>query len=106
MTSKYIRHLGTPLALSFALVAAACAKKDDTLGADSALNRDLARAGTDTAAQPQLRDVPAATTSSTPTTTTKTTTTKTTSSSSGSTKSTPTSTTGSYNKTTSGNTVT
>ncbi len=62
--SKYIRQFGAPLALSLALVAGACAggdDADDTLAQDSALNRDLqlATAG-DSAAQPQLEDVPAA----------------------------------------------
>src|SRR5687768_14305475 len=55
--SEYIRRIGTPLALSLALLTAACGTGgDDT---DSALNRDLQMAQGDTAAQPQLSDVPA-----------------------------------------------
>lgn len=61
--TKYIRQLRTPLALSVALAVAACTVKDNksdtSLAADSALNRDLKLANQDTAAQPQLRDVPA-----------------------------------------------
>ena len=61
--TKYIRRLGTPLALGVALAVAACTVKDNksdtSLAADSALNRDLKLANQDTAAQPQLRDVPA-----------------------------------------------
>jgi len=64
--SNYIRRIGTPLALSVALIAGACkndrAADDTTLAADTTLNRDLAMAGRDTAAQPQLTDVPAANT--------------------------------------------
>ncbi len=68
---KYSRHFRTSLMIGAVAALAACssdAKKgpDSTaLGADSALNRDLAMAGTDTTAQPQLKDVPA-TSSSTP----------------------------------------
>ena len=60
--SKYIRRL-TPLALTLALGVAACSKgdgKSDTLATDSALNRDLQLATGDSAAQPQLKDVPPA----------------------------------------------
>ena len=61
--SKYIRQFGTPLALVLALTLGACQGDDDlsdsALAADSALNRDLELAGQDTAAQPQLSDVPA-----------------------------------------------
>ena len=74
--SQYIRRLGTPLALTVALAVAACSRggenTDSTLAQDSALNRDLALAGGDSAAQPQLKDVPAeqpAPAPSTPTTT-------------------------------------
>jgi hypothetical protein len=59
--SKYIRRI-TPLALTVALGVAACSRGDnraDTLAADSALNRDLQMATADSAAQPQLKDVPA-----------------------------------------------
>lgn len=66
---KYIRQLGTPLALVMALTVGACqgddAMSDSALAADSALNRDLELAGQDTAAQPQLSDVPAGETPST-----------------------------------------
>jgi hypothetical protein len=62
--SKYTRRLGTSLTLSLALaVVAACAggEKKDTLAQDtSALGRDLALAGQDSAAQPQLTDTVAA----------------------------------------------
>jgi hypothetical protein len=60
--SKYIRRI-TPLALTFALGVAACSrgdnKADTALAQDSALNRDLQLATGDSAAQPQLKDVPA-----------------------------------------------
>jgi len=62
--TKYIRRLRVPFALCAALAFAACTAKDNktdsTLARDTALNRDLALAGQDTAIQPQLRDVPAA----------------------------------------------
>jgi hypothetical protein len=62
--AKYTRHLGAAVALSAALVLAACdggssGGADSPLAQDSALSRDLALAGRDTAAQPQLQDVPA-----------------------------------------------
>lgn len=59
MTTKYIRSL-TPL-FAFALLAGACTTRegnDDSLAVDTALNRDLQLANRDTAAQPQLQDVP------------------------------------------------
>lgn len=60
---KYTRRLGAPIALVTVALLGACrsdAKKADStaLGADSTLNRDLALANRDTAAQPQLKDVP------------------------------------------------
>jgi len=70
--TKYIRRMGTPLVLSVALLAGACQDSDtaeDTsasLAQDTALNRDLELASRDTAAQPQLTDVPAATEEVTP----------------------------------------
>ena len=73
--TKYIRRLGTPIALTAALALAACSKggenADSTLAQDSALNRDLQMATADSTAQPQLKDVPpaAAPAPSTPTTT-------------------------------------
>ena len=60
---KHTRRLGASIFLTAAILAACNseAKKgpDSTaLGADSALNRDLAMANKDTAAQPALKDVP------------------------------------------------
>jgi hypothetical protein len=61
--AKYGRHFGVAAALSAALLSAACERggggADSPLAQDSALNRDLLLAGRDTAAQPQLQDVPA-----------------------------------------------
>jgi hypothetical protein len=61
--TKYIRQLRVPLALCAALAAGACTvkdnKSDSALARDTALSRDLALAGRDTAVQPQLRDIPA-----------------------------------------------
>ena len=59
MTTKYIRSFIPMLAL--AITAGACATKDkpsDSLAVDTSLNRDLALANRDSAAQPQLKDVP------------------------------------------------
>src|SRR6185436_3331267 len=90
------------LVVGAALLLAACggdkSQSDSALAADTTLNRDLALAGRDTAAQPSLTDVPAAsgTASKSTATKSKTTTTKT---SSGTKTTTPT-------KTASGNTVT
>lgn len=58
---QYIPRLKASLVLSFALVIGACSNKDDTAAADSALNADIQLANRDTAAQPALTDVPAAT---------------------------------------------
>jgi hypothetical protein len=67
--AKYTRHFGAAAALSAALLLAACDRgggtADSALVQDSALNRDLLLAGRDTAAQPQLADVPAETASAT-----------------------------------------
>jgi len=61
--SKYIRRASWSAVLAFALIVAGCAgdKQDDAaaLAQDSALARDLARVGGDSAVQPQLEDVPA-----------------------------------------------
>jgi hypothetical protein len=62
--AKYTRHLSAAAVLSAALMLAACDRgssggADSPLAQDTALNRDLLLAGRDTAAQPQLRDVPA-----------------------------------------------
>ena len=61
--TKYIRHVSAPLLLATSLVLAGCTVKDDkpdnALARDTALNNDLALAGQDTLAQPQLRDIPA-----------------------------------------------
>ena len=57
----YFGRMSSPIALTMILVAGACSsKKDDTLASDTMLNRDLQMANSDTAAQPQLKDVPAA----------------------------------------------
>jgi hypothetical protein len=65
--AKYTRHLSAAAVLSSALMFAACdgggGRTDSALAQDSALNRDLLLAGRDTAAQPQLQDVPADTNS-------------------------------------------
>jgi hypothetical protein len=64
---KYIRRVGAPIVLAAFTAFAACrsdAKKGPdsvALSTDSTLNRDLALAGRDSAAQPQLKDVPATT---------------------------------------------
>ena len=61
--AKYTRHVGAAAALAAALTLGACdrgnGRADSPLAQDTALNRDLALAGRDTAAQPQLQDVPA-----------------------------------------------
>ncbi len=61
---QYIRRAAWPAVVVFAVTLAACGgekKPDDAaLAQDSALARDLARVGGDTAVQPQLQDVPAA----------------------------------------------
>ncbi|NUQ20761.1 MAG: hypothetical protein HOQ09_07340 [Gemmatimonadaceae bacterium] len=62
MTTKYIRSFIPVLGMAFA--AAACTTKEnnrDTLAVDTSLNRDLALANRDSAAQPQLKDVPSGT---------------------------------------------
>jgi hypothetical protein len=76
---QYIPRFSASLALSLALFAGACSKKDDTAAADSALNKDIQLANRDTSAQPALTDVPAGTAANPApsTTTTKTTTTTT-----------------------------
>jgi hypothetical protein len=66
--AKYTRHLSAAAVLSAALMIAACDSgsgggADSPLAQDTALNSDLLLAGRDTAAQPQLRDVPAETAS-------------------------------------------
>jgi len=72
--SKYTRRLGAPALVVLVSLLGACSKDakkgPDTmaLGADSALNRDLALANRDTAAKPQLNDVPANAPAATPTT--------------------------------------
>jgi hypothetical protein len=74
--AQYIPRFSASLALSLALFAGACSKKDDTAAADSALNKDIQLANRDTSAQPALTDVPAGTAANpAPSTTTKTTTT-------------------------------
>lgn len=99
---QYTGRIGTVLALAAAVTIGACkgesAKQDTTLAADSTLNRDLALANRDSAAQPQLSDVPA----NPPATTTPSATRRTT----GSRTSTGTRTTTPSTTTRSGNTVT
>lgn len=56
---EYTRRFAAPLVLAAALLAG-CTKKDSSLTEDSALSRDLARVGTDSAAQPALEDTAAA----------------------------------------------
>jgi hypothetical protein len=57
--TKYIYRFSGALAVSFALLTAACAdNKNDTLAEDTSLNRDLQMANQDSAAQPALQDVP------------------------------------------------
>jgi hypothetical protein len=74
--AQYIPRFSASLALSLALFAGACSKKDDTAAADSALNKDIQLANGDTSARPALTDVPAGTAANpAPSTTTKTTTT-------------------------------
>src|SRR6266446_3510548 len=76
LMAQYIPRFSASLALSLALLAGACSKKDDTAAADSALNKDIQLANRDTSAQPALTDVPAGTAANpAPSTTTKTTTT-------------------------------
>ncbi len=75
---QYIPRLKASLVLSLALLAGACAKKDDTAAADSALNKDIQLANSDTAARPALTDVPAGSAATTPSTSATRTTTKTT----------------------------
>jgi hypothetical protein len=98
---QYIPRLSASLVLSIALFAGACAKSDNTASADSALNKDIQLANGDTAAQPALTDVPAATATN-PAASTKTTTPKTTTT----TRTTTTTTKPSTSTTSSGNTVT
>jgi hypothetical protein len=79
---QYIPRMNASLALSLALLLGACtAKTDNTAAADSALNKDIQLANRDTAAQPALTDIPAATATTPPPasgTATRTTTTRTT----------------------------
>jgi hypothetical protein len=99
--TKYMGRLYVPI-IAAALLAACGGDKnkaDTALAADTTLNRDLALAGRDTAAQPQLTDVPATPAGGGAAKTTSKTPTKTTASKSTSTKSTST-------KTASGNTKT
>jgi hypothetical protein len=109
MTTKYIRSFIPVLALAFA--AGACSTTDktsDSLAVDTSLNRDLALANRDSAAQPQLQDVPSGTantstrTGSSSSTGSARTTTKTTTTTKPKTTSTTPSTTTSGNKVTTG----
>ena len=68
--SKYISRLGAPFVMVAALAFSACtvsdSKSDTSLARDTALNRDLQMANRDSAAQPQLNDVPATPAAETP----------------------------------------
>ena len=68
--TKYIRRLGAPFVMGAALAFSACtvsdSKSDTSLARDTALSRDLALANRDSAAQPQLQDVPATPAAETP----------------------------------------
>ena len=76
---QYIPRTKASLALSVALLFAACtAKTDNSAAADSALNKDIQLANRDTAAQPALTDVPAGTAKTPAPATTARTTTRTT----------------------------
>jgi hypothetical protein len=101
LMAQYIPRFSASLALSLALFAGACSKKDDTAAADSALNKDIQLANRDTSAQPALTDVPAGTAANAPSTTTTTKTTTTTTKKPTTTTRTPTT-----SVTSSGNTVT
>lgn len=60
--SQYIRRAGWPAVIALAVLVSACGgekKGEDALSQDTALARDLSAIGGDTAAQPQLQDVPA-----------------------------------------------
>lgn len=62
--SVFKRRSSSASALALAMLLAACGgdnTQDNTLAQDSALSRDLARVGGDTAVQPELQDVPAPT---------------------------------------------
>jgi septal ring-binding cell division protein DamX len=67
--SRTVTRIIAPLALSILTVLGACKdnKSSDTLAQDTALNRDLQLANADSAAQPQLTDVPAGTVAPAPT---------------------------------------
>jgi len=68
--SKYTSRLGAPFVIAAALAFSACtvsdSKSDTSLARDTALNRDLQMANRDSAAQPQLNDVPATPAATTP----------------------------------------
>jgi len=68
--TKYIRRLGAPFVMGAALAFSACtvsdSKSDTSLSRDTALSRDLELANRDSAAQPQLQDVPATPAAETP----------------------------------------
>jgi hypothetical protein len=68
--TKYIRRLGAPFVMGAALAFSACtvsdSKSDTSLARDTALSRDLELANRDSAAQPQLQDVPATPAAETP----------------------------------------
>lgn len=62
--AEYIRRMTAAVVLGAALVVSACSgddagKADSSMATDSALSRDLLLAGSDTAVEPQLQDMPA-----------------------------------------------
>ncbi len=63
-----LHRAAVPFALAATLVLGACGKdaSNNALSQDTTLARDLARAGADSAAQPQLQDVPATVAEATP----------------------------------------
>lgn len=91
---KYTGRLAAPIVIGALAFVAACGgdknRADSALASDTSLNRDLALAGTDTAAEPSLTDVPAtsgkATSTKSKTTGTKTKSTTSTKTASGNTK--------------------
>jgi hypothetical protein len=57
-----LSRLGTPVLFAVVLLLGACKRGDspeDVLAKDSTLVRDIALANADTAAQPELKDIPA-----------------------------------------------
>jgi hypothetical protein len=74
--TKYTSRFGLPIVVGAVVLLAACGgdknQSDSALAADTSLNRDLALAGRDSAAQPSLTDIPATSGSKAPATKTST----------------------------------